>query len=128
MNFWEIALPPIVTIVATALTGLAVRGIVALAKYYIPMIKVKMGESEFALARETANMIVRAIEQSPAYREWDGTGKKHKAVMQLANWFESRQIPVTAELLDGLIESAVQQMNFEIAPLLMVQPEEVLTE
>ena len=128
VSFWEVALPPIVSIVATAFTGLIVQLIVALAKYYIPMVKARIGESEFLLAKETASMIVRAIEQSPAYQEWDGAGKKQKAVMQLANWFEARTIPVTAELLDGLIESAVQQMNFEIAPLLMYKPEEAITE
>jgi hypothetical protein len=120
VTFWEIALPPIVSIVATAFVGLMVQAIVALAKYYIPMVKAKLGESEFALARETALMVVRALEQSPAYQTWDGAAKKQKAINQLANWFESRGLPVSADLIDALIESAVQQIKGEVAPLLIV--------
>lgn len=119
MNLWEMVLPPIVSVVATAVAALAVQGIVALAKYYIPKVKAEMGEANFMLARETVKMIVRAIEQSPAYTEWDGAQKKQKAIMSVANWFDSKGLPVTSELIDGLIESAVQEMNAEIMPLIV---------
>ena len=100
MNLWEMVLPPIVSVVATAVAALAVQGIVALAKYYIPKVKAEMGEANFMLARETVKMIVRAIEQSPAYTEWDGAQKKQKAIMSVANWFDSKGLPVTSELID----------------------------
>lgn len=122
MNFWELLLPPVVTILATAFTGLIVQAIIALAKYYIPFMKEKVGETQFALWRDTASLIVRSIEQSPAFIEFTGAEKKQRAMMNLASWFEGRGIPVTVELIDSLIEAAVQQMNAEINPILEVYP------
>lgn len=122
MSFWELFAEAAAPIAATAVVGLAVQLIIAIATLVIPWIRQKMGETQFRLARDTATMIVRAIEQSPAYTEWDGAKKKQRAIMSMANWFESKGIPVTAELIDGLIESAVQEMNAEISPLFETTP------
>lgn len=118
MDIWEILLPPVVTILATAFTGLIVQAITALAKFYIPLLREKIGSTQFALWRDTAELIVRSIEQSPAYVEFTGPEKKQRAMMSLSAWFEGRGIPVTVELIDSLIEAAVQQMNAEISPVL----------
>lgn len=117
-EFWSIVLPPVVTILATALVGLITQLIVAVAKYYIPLLQERIGSEQFALWKETAALIVRSIEQSPAYSEFASQEKKQKAMMELSNWFENRGIPVTVDLLDKLIEAAVQEMKSEIGAVL----------
>jgi hypothetical protein len=125
MTFWEIFLEAVAPAAAAATVALAVQAIVAIAKYVVPLIKQKMGESQFALAKDTVKMIVRAIEQSPAYSEWDGAAKKQRAIVSISNWFESKGLPITAELLDGLIESAVQEMNSDLGELVTVMLPEI---
>lgn len=123
-ELWSLVLPPVVTILATAIVGLITQVIVAVAKYYIPLLQEKIGNEQFTLWKETASLIVRSIEQSPAFIEFNSEDKKHRAMMELSNWFENRGIPVTVDLIDKLIEAAVQEMNSEIGTVLTA---EVLT-
>jgi hypothetical protein len=66
---------------------------------------------DFELYRELAETIVRSIEQSPAYSEYTSGEKKQRAMMELSTWFDSQQIEVSVEIIDMLIEAAVQVMN-----------------
>lgn len=86
----------------------------------IGFLKSKLKAEQFAFMKEAARTIVRFLEQlgtiDAALAE--GAKKKEAALLYLSNFAEENGLPVDYELLDAMIEEAVQVMNAEVAPVI----------
>ncbi len=103
-------------VVAGILGMLAValaRPVIASVNSYL---SVKLGSENYSYAKNLACTVVRALEQSPAYKNFDGTAKKEAAIQQLVALFAEQNIGIDPSTIDKLIEEAVQGMNSELAP------------
>ena len=77
----------------------------------------QMGVKNFDFLKQVAATVVRAIEQSPAFQDFDPAKKKEAAILQLVELAEKYGIPVEPETIDKLIEEAVQRMNSDLGDL-----------
>lgn len=76
----------------------------------------KLGSEQFSTLKAFATTAVRSIEQSPIYTDFDGAKKKELAINAIAEWANSKGLPITFELIDKVIEEAVQVMNTGVVP------------
>jgi len=95
----------LVTIV-TVLVGLLARKAVA-------YLQLKLGENTLSYAKQYATTVVRALEQDGAFQWLNGAEKKERAILTILQWAETNQLPIDRQLLEGIIEEAVQVMNAE---------------
>jgi hypothetical protein len=80
-------------------------------------LEVKLGAENYRYAKDLAATIVRALEQSPAWKSFDSVAKKEAAIQQLVHYFAQYGIELSPDTIDQLIEEAVQEMNAELDPL-----------
>ena len=78
----------------------------------------KIGKSKVDSFKSYARTTVRALEQSPAYRDWDGANKKEMGLVLLSNYAQAHGIPVDQQFCDHVLEEAVQIMKQQQSPLL----------
>ena len=99
----------IVKAVATLLAAGLVYGI----RQGLGFIKLKTSESQYGFLQSAAKTVVRFLEQTGVIDELlrEGARKKEAALVLLENFANEHGIPVSYELLDTLIEEAVQIMN-----------------
>jgi len=103
----------LMTLVLTALTGFAAVGAHKLDAYF----KSKLGSTNYDFLKSLAATVVRALEQSPAYKDFDGAKKKEAAIIQIVALANQYGIPVTTETIDRLVEEEVQRMNDSLGDL-----------
>ncbi len=116
-----IHLPPevtsqLLTIIMGIIGALAVaiaRPLIAKCSAYL---EVKLGAENYVYAKDLTATIVKALEQSPAYKNFDGEAKKNAAIAQLVEAFGKYNIELDPNTIDKLIEEAVQGMNAELKP------------
>jgi len=80
----------------------------------VSYVESKIGGNQLAELKGFAQTSVRYLEQSPIFTNFDGAKKKELAQMQVTQYCQSRNIPVTPETVDKVIEEAVQIMNVEL--------------
>ncbi len=103
-------------IVAGILGALAVALAAPFIKKANTYLEVKLGAENYDYAKRLTATVVKALEQSPAYQNFDGSAKKEAAIHQLVEYFAKYNILLDPETIDKLIEEAVQGMNSELAP------------
>jgi hypothetical protein len=80
-------------------------------------LKMKLGLDQLNLLKQQAAAIVRWLEQSPIFKDFDGPAKKERAIIEFVQWANAHGLPVTHDEIEKLIEEAVQMMNAEIGPI-----------
>jgi hypothetical protein len=100
-----------VVLAIVSLLSFAARGLIQVGVNYL---QVKLGNAKFDQVKQRALTIVRYLEQSPVYQDFDGAKKKELAMIDLTNFAEKFNIPVTHEDLDKLSEEAVRIVKKEI--------------
>lgn len=120
----NVLLEQLLQALALVVANMAGVAFVAIARALLSWIKVKVGSDKYDYLLMGAKTIVRFIEQSAAWDELlaDGSLKKERALVELSEWAGSRGLPVTYELLDRIIEEAVNVMNAEIGKLDPMEP------
>jgi len=100
----------------TLVFGAAVLAAVAFYgfKYGAALLKVKLGDSQFALLEGYTRMVVRWLEQSGIKLNYTGEEKKAIAVVAITEFARKLNIPIDADLVDKLVEAAVNIMNGEL--------------
>jgi len=102
--------------VVTALIGIFVagahKGINLLEAYLVK----KMGLEGYEAAKDFAEQQVRALMQSPAWKDLANPEKKEMALNAVAKWCEDHNVALTFEQMDDLIEAAVQRVKAEFGP------------
>jgi hypothetical protein len=101
----------VVSIIAVAVAtavGFLLKGVAASA---VEFLKTRMGETKFNMMRDTIDILVRGIEQSPFAAEFDGARKKEMVLAQISQWLAENRIPMDRQLVDQCIEAAVQAMK-----------------
>lgn len=83
-------------------------------KYGVAYLKVKLGDSQFALLESYTKLVVRWLEQSGIKLNYTGEEKKAIAVVAITEFAKKLNIPIDAELVDKLVEAAVNIMNGEL--------------
>ena len=103
----------LVLVLVAVLVGFLSRFALVAVRY----IKAKMTAEQFAMAKSFATTVVRFVEQSSAWDDAlkDGTAKKERALLEMSTWATERNIPLTFELADKIIEEAVNVMKSEFA-------------
>lgn len=85
----------------------------ALLKIAETFLKNKIGAQNFEMLKNFATIAVRAIEQSPEFKELVGQDKKSIAITMIFDFAQSNNLPVSIDLVECLVEAAVQIMNGE---------------
>lgn len=101
----------IVSVIAIALATAVALLIKELSKMGVAYLQSKIGATNFAHLKETIDILVRGIEQSPFAVEWDGAKKKEMVLAEIKSWLESKGLSYADTLIDQMVEAAVQVMN-----------------
>ncbi len=107
----------IVALVIISILGYGMKKLVTMGEAYLDA---KLGTSKVDLLKGFALTVVRALEQSPVYQNWDGAQKKENALVALASFAQKNDIPVDDAFLDHVLEEAVNVMKSQQTPLLDV--------
>lgn len=101
----EALVPVVATIVSAAVVYTLRRG--------LEFLKLKLSAEQYSFLQSATKTVVRFLEQAGLIDELlkEGAAKKEAALNLLANFAKEHGIPVSYELLDTLIEEAVQIMN-----------------
>ena len=105
----------VIVLVIISIIGFGLKKLLAYAETYLDT---KIGKGRADLLKDFAGTIVRALEQSPAYKDWDGAQKKERALVAIADYADDHDIPVDGLFLDHVIEEAVKMMKDQQSPLL----------
>lgn len=103
----------IIEIVVLALVGILAVGAKGLVSVGVKYLESKIGSDQFESAKSIISTVVRAIEQSPQYEDLLGSEKKEQVILRASQWLRDSGLNVSDELLDQLIEEAVQVMKSE---------------
>lgn len=101
----------VVSIIAIAIAtavGFLLKGLAATA---VEFLKAKLGETKFNMMRDTIDILVRGIEQSPFAADFDGARKKEMVLAQISQWLAENRVPMDRDLIDQCVEAAVQAMK-----------------
>jgi hypothetical protein len=97
-----------VVLAVVALLTYAVKKGVSLGQMYLEQ---KLGSATFGFIKDYVNTTVRFLEQTPIFQDLTGPEKKEKAVTEVVIWCQEHSLPVDHDLIDKLIEEAVNVMN-----------------
>lgn len=89
----------------------AVIAAALIARYLIPFLKDKIGETNLEAAKSWAETFVRFAQQT--MQRASGEEKKAYVTDALEKLFADKNITITREQLDALIEAAVKTMHME---------------
>lgn len=102
---------------ALALVGLISFALRSLIEVGIAYLRSKLSQSQFDMLYGFAATCVRSLEQSPVFSQLEGEKKKELVILQLTKFAAEKNIPLTRELCDQIIEASVQVMNSEMSKL-----------
>lgn len=104
-------------VLVTSLASLLAAALIYGIRQGLGFIKLKTSESQYGFLQSAAKTVVRFLEQTGVIDELlqEGARKKEAALVLLENFAKEHGIPVSYELLDTLIEEAVQIMNEALA-------------
>ena len=92
------------------LVGVMIICIILITRYLIPYIKRLIHDSQYAELLDIIEQSVDALEQT-IKQSGMGKVKKAEVVKFVTNWLNEKEITISEEQLDKLIESAVFTMN-----------------
>ncbi len=115
-----IHLPPEITSqLLTILMGIIGALAIAIARPFITRanayLEAKLGAENYKYAKDFTTTVVKALEQSPAYKNFDGSAKKEAAIAQIVEYCQKYGVELDPTTIDRLIEEAVQGMNAEVS-------------
>lgn len=92
--------------------------VIVTARYLIPWIRTELRKEENAEAMDKIDHFAQWVQDAVLYAQqvyWASSGEERKALVEdiLMKIIQKENIPITAEQLDVLIESAVRQMKIE---------------
>lgn len=93
------------------LVAVIVAVIVVVTRYFIPTIRQAIEESKFAIVLKYTSQFVRAAEQTMSHLT--GVEKKTWVTQILKNILIAKNISLTDEQLDAIIEATVFDMNLK---------------
>lgn len=97
-----------------------------IARYLVPWLKQKIGAEKVAEVSMWAKQAVLMAQQ--VYKDWDGQDKKAFVTKYLKKILTAKNISLTDEDIDILIEAAVKQMKMqENSGILIEATDEVIT-
>jgi len=102
---------------AVAVIGVIAYALRQLVQLLIAYLKSKIGETNFQRYRQYADVVVKMLEQSPAFESFDGAKKKELAILSVVQWAEKNNLPIDRELCEKVIEAAVQEMNSQVGKI-----------
>lgn len=83
----------------------------------IAYLKSKLGQTEFDRLKGYAGIVVKAVEQSPVYKDFAGDKKKELVKVAILQWAQANHLPVDEAMIDKFIEAAVQEMNSQVSSI-----------
>ncbi len=98
-------------IVFEVLKLVVMLAVLVITRYLVPWIKQKIGTDKLAEIEKWAKQAVLMVQQ--VYKEWNGEDKKAYVTKFLKELLMAKNISITDEQLDVLIEAAVKQMKIE---------------
>jgi hypothetical protein len=110
-------LQDVIYAVALALISLIGWGLRELAMVGIDYLKSKLGETNYNRVRVYAETVVKFLEQSPIYTNFDGAKKKELAKVAVVQWAQEHNLPIDDALFDKFIEAAVHEMNSQFGQI-----------
>ena len=112
----DILVANLIEALALVLAGIVSVVIAGFGKIAIAYIKAKMTSEQYDFLKKGAATIVRFIEQTALWDDLlkEGSAKKERAMLLITEWAHEHGIPLTYELLDRIIEEAVNIMNSEL--------------
>jgi hypothetical protein len=101
-----------ITVASVAMVAIALGFV----KVVIGWFRVKLGADQYAFLKEVAKTTVRYIEQSAKWDKAlnDGSVKKGTALLMLSQTAKDLGIPVAPDMLDRVIEEAVNIMKADV--------------
>ncbi len=110
-------LQQLILAVALAIVSLVFWALREFIKVGIAYLKSKLGETEYNRVRGYAADVVKFLEQSPVYTNFDGEKKKELAKVAVVQWAQQHNLPIDDALFDKFIEAAVQEMNSQVGQI-----------
>lgn len=92
--------------------------VIVVARYLIPWVRMELRKEENAETMDKIDHFAQWVQDAVLYAQqvyWASSGEERKALVEdiLMKIIQKENIPITAEQLDVLIESAVKQMKIE---------------
>ena len=97
-----------VVLAIVALLTFALKKVVTLGQLYLEQ---KLGSATYNFLKDYAATTVRFLEQTPIFKDFTGPEKKEYAITEVVIWCQQHNLPVDHDLIDKLIEEAVNVMN-----------------
>lgn len=107
-------LSQLILAVGLAVVSLFFWGMRELVKLGIEYLKSRIGQANYDRVRYYVEMAVKAIEQTPMYKDFDGAKKKELAKIAVVQWAQEHGLPIDEALFDKFIEAAVLEMNSQM--------------
>ena len=104
---FQTLLSALVLAVITVL-AFAVRKGVIIAQLYLEQ---KLGSATYDFLKGYVTTTVRFLEQTPIFKELTGPEKKEAAIQDIAAWCSEHKLPIDYDLINKLLEEAVNVMN-----------------
>lgn len=107
-------------LVVVSVLGVALRQVAMIAIEYF---RQRIGADRTEVVMGFVRTAVRAIEQSPEFRDLDGAGKMEQVLIRTSAFLGERGISASPEFLRLVAEEAVQVMKAELKPVQMLPGE-----
>lgn len=110
-------LQQLILAVALAIVSLVFWAIRELVSVGIAYLRAKLGQTNYERLHQFASTAVKAVEQSPIYKDFTGDKKKELVKVAVLQFAEAHKLPVDEALCDKFIEAAVQEMNGQMSQI-----------
>ncbi len=110
-------LSQLILAVALAIVSLVFWALREFIKIGIEYLKAKLGQTNYERLREYAGMAVKAIEQSPVYKDFTGDKKKELVKVAVLQFAQEHKLPIDNALFDKFIEAGVHEMNSQMSQI-----------
>ena len=107
----------LIVAVALAIVSLVFWAFRELVHLGIAYLRTKIGQTNYERLRQFAGTAVKAVEQSPIYKDFTGEKKFELVKVAVLQYAEEHRLPVDGPLFDKFIEAAVQEMNSQMAQI-----------
>lgn len=110
-------LQQLILAVSLAIVSLVFWALRELITVGIAYLRAKLGQTNYERLRQFASTSVKAVEQSPIYKDFTGDKKKELVKVAVLQFAEAHALPIDEALFDKFIEAAVQEMNGQISKI-----------
>ncbi len=110
-------LSQLILAVALAIVSLVFWALREFISVGIVYLRSKLGQTNYERLREYAGMAVKAIEQSPVYKDFTGDKKKELVKVAVLQFAQEHKLPIDDALFDKFIEAGVHEMNSQMSQI-----------